>query len=217
MIMDKKGYLYFNNYFIYRISKGLTSVSLDRKCSDDGCWYCKDLCHNCMKPAVYGYTIMVAGLVYKHCSEHCKLLHFGSPPEVPFQADLVLKVNKPLSDVVLLHISEVVTTEIAANTNTILSIQLCLSYDHPKIPNNVPYALVQIRTIIKSIFLSFLLLPDMSLGEPLYMDCVHNMLETTENIQMSSFLQEALLLALVKNDIPDLASLLTNYRSFLQQ
>ena len=199
---------------MYRVSEGFTSVSLDRKCSDGGCWYCKGLCHNCMKPAVYGYTKMITGLVYKHCSEHCKLLHFGNPPEVPFQADLMyLKVNKPLSDAVLLQVTEVMTAEINANTNTILSIQLCLSCDCPKIPNDVPYALVQIRTLTKSTFMSYLLLPDMSLGEPLYMDCAC----TIDDIQMSRFLQKALQFALVKNDIPNLALLLTNYRSFLRQ
>lgn len=204
---------YFNNnYFTYRVSEGFMSLSLDRKCSDGGCWYCKGLCHNCMKPAVYGYTKVNTGSVYKHCSEHCKMLHFGNPPEV--QADLVYlnsKVNKSLSDVVLLQITEVMSAE--NNANNILSIQLCLSCNRSEIPDDVPYVLVQIRTLTKSIFMSSLLLPDMSLGEPLYKDCAY----TFDNIQILSFLQKTLQFAVVKNGISDLDSLLTKYRSFLHQ
>ena len=73
---------------INKVSEGFSWISLDSKCSDGGCWYCKNLCHNCMKPAGVGYTKMAEGAVYKHCSEHCKSLHFGDLNEISFQADV---------------------------------------------------------------------------------------------------------------------------------
>lgn len=92
---------------------------------------------------------MDGSVIYKHCSERCMSLHFGKLSEVPFQADLVyLKVNRQLIDTIVLKITKVASTKMSGNT--ILSIQLCLSRNHPRIPNDTPYALVQIRTAVKT-------------------------------------------------------------------
>lgn len=150
---------------------------------------------------------MHEGVVYKHCSERCKSLHFGNPSEVPFQSDLVYhKVNRPLIDTILLQTTKVASTEISSNT--ILSIQLCLSYNHPRIPSDVPYALVQIRTTTKSIFLSFFIALDMSPGEPLWYATFPEQLNVIDNIRRSGIVQEALQLSLMMNGISDLPSLL---------
>ena len=192
-----------------RVSEGFSWVSLDSKCSDGGCWYCKNLCHNCMKPAGVGYTKMAEGAVYKHCSEHCKSLHFGNLDEMPFQADLVhLKVNGQPNDIILLQATKVVSTKMS--TNTVLSIQLCLSCADPKIPDNAPYALLQIRTKMRSVFLSFFILPDLSPGEQLWYTTHPQTLDSIDNIRESGLVQEVLQLSFVKNNIPDLPSLVTS-------
>lgn len=149
---------------------------------------------------------MDGSVVYKHCSERCMSLHFGKPSEIPFQAELMcLKGNRPLIDTVLLKITKVETNKMSANT--ILNIQLCLSRNHPRIPNDVPYALVQIRTAMKTAFLSFVLSPDLSPGEPLWYVTLPEKLDAIDNIRVSGFVQEALQFALAKNDISDLPSL----------
>lgn len=152
---------------------------------------------------------MDGNVVYKHCSERCKFLHFGNPSEVPNQANLLyLKVNRPIIDTILLQVTKVVLTEISANT--ILSIQLCLSCNHPKIPNDAPYALVQIRTTMKTTFLSFIVSPDMSPGEPLWYVTPPEKLDLlTDHIRGSGFV-EALQFALAKNSLSDLPSLIMN-------
>jgi len=195
--------------FMNRVSESFSWVSLDSKCSDNGCWYCKNLCHNCMKPAGVGYTKMAEGVVYKHCSEHCKSLHFDNLDEIPFQADLVhLKVNGPPNDIVLLQATKVASTKMS--TNTVLSIQLCLSCAEPKIPDNAPYALLQIRTKMRSVFLSFLILPDLSPGEHLWYTTHPQTIKSIDNIRKSGLVQEILQLAFTQNNIPDLSSFVMN-------
>ena len=192
-----------------RVSEGFSSVSLDSKCSDGGCWYCKNLCHNCMKPAAVGHTKMAEGAVYKHCSEQCTSLHFSNLDEIPFQADLIhLKVNGPPNDTVLLQATKVASTKMS--TNTVLSIQLCLSCADPRIPDNAPYALLQIRTKVRSVFLSFFISPDLSPGEHLWYTTHSQTLNSIDNIRKSGLVKDILQLAFVKNNIPNLSSLVIN-------
>ena len=187
-----------------RVCENLPWVSLDKKCCDVGCWYCMDLCHNCFKPPKVGYTKKEGNLVCKHCSERCRSLHFGDLSEVPAQADLVyFKVKRPLMDVLLLQVTQVASIE--PGTNTILSIQLCLSYNHPRIPNDAPYALVQMRTTSKCILSSFFVSPDLTPGDPLW---YNKNLDVIDDIRRSGCVQEVLQLALRKNNISDLPSLM---------
>ena len=60
---------HFKNLSI-RIMKGM--VSLDIKCApEDKCWYCKNLCHCCMKPAVLTDSDNSTSQ-FKFCSRKCK-------------------------------------------------------------------------------------------------------------------------------------------------
>ena len=128
---------------------------------------------------------------------------------MPFQADLVhLKVNGQSNDIILLQATKVVSTKMS--TNTVLSIQLCLSCADPKIPDNAPYALLQIRTKMRSVFLSFFILPDLSPGEQLWYTTHPQTLDSIDNIRESGLVQEVLQLSFVKNNIPDLPSLVTS-------
>lgn len=136
----------------------LSWISLDHKCSDSGCWYCNDRCHNCFKPANAGYTKKDGYVAYKHCSELCKLLHFGNLSEIPFQADVInVHINTSLIGSVLLRLMKVVSTDLSVNT--LFNIWLCLSQGHPRIPNGAPFVLLQVRTIKSSNFFSFFYRP----------------------------------------------------------
>lgn len=165
--------------YIHCFCTGLLKGLHDRKCSPDGCWYCKDLCHNCFKPASVGYTKTVASVAYKHCSERCRALHFDNISEAPYQAD-PMHLNAPLIDTCLLRVTRVVSVDSSANA--ILSIHLCISNSHPKIPSNTPYV-IQMCTAIESKFLSFFVSPDMSpMGHLWYctpsegVDAIHTLL-----------------------------------------
>lgn len=162
-----------------------------------------------MKQAVFGYTKIAEGSVCKHCSEECKFLHFGDPIEIPLQAHLVcLKMKQPRSDIILLQVTQSVSTELSNRTNTIFSIQLCLSCDNPKIPNNTPYANIQIRTIRKAYFLSYLLLPDFSPGEHLWFTK-----QLCDIDKLYYYVQHALKFGLERNNITDLSSLVKAFAS----
>ena len=51
--------------------------SLDRKCCSKGCWYCRDLCHHCMKPSSTLYSgVYQNEILLKFCSDACKLYWF---------------------------------------------------------------------------------------------------------------------------------------------
>ena len=178
-------------------------ISLDKKC-DPGCWYCKDLCHNCMKPANFGYAKTSENIVYKHCSERCYSLHFGKPSEAPFQGDLVcINVNKPLVNTIHLQATQVVETDLSVNT--VFHINLCLSCNHPKVPNGVPYILLQVRSTKKYIFLSFFVSHDMCPEKPLW---YISKLQSETGKQMAGFVQEALKTSLAKKNILDFNSIL---------
>ena len=60
--------------------------SLDRKCSLTGCWYCRDLCHNCMQPGPTPYGAAFGETPLKFCSSECKDLWFHDPDHRPFHA-----------------------------------------------------------------------------------------------------------------------------------
>ena len=59
--------------------------SLDQKCNPVGCWYCSDLCHNCMQPAMTLYSgILENNTLLKFCCEQCKGLWFHAADQKPF-------------------------------------------------------------------------------------------------------------------------------------
>lgn len=61
--------------------------SLDRRCSPDGCWYCTDICHNCMQPSPTMYSgVCGDNTLLKFCSEQCKGLWFHSADQKPTYA-----------------------------------------------------------------------------------------------------------------------------------
>ena len=61
--------------------------SLDQKCSPNGCWYCSDICHNCMQPSLTMYSgALEDRTLLKFCSEQCKGLWFHSEDKNPFYA-----------------------------------------------------------------------------------------------------------------------------------
>ena len=117
-----------------------------------------------------------------------------------------LKVNTPLVDTVLLCLTKVIPTELS--TNTVLSIQLCLSHDHHRIPNGAPFVLVQARTTKASNFLSFFVSLDLSPGEPLWYCNSPEKVDLIDTFRSTGVVQEALQLALTMNGISDLPSLI---------
>ena len=188
-----------------RACEGSLWVSLDHRCSDGGCWYCLDRCHNCFKPVNAGYTKKDGNIAYQHCSERCMSLYFNNQCELPALVDLLcLKVKTPLIDTALLLLTKVVSTKLSANT--LLCIQLCLSRDHHRIPNGALLALVQVRTTKVSNFLSFIISPDMSPGEPLWYSNTPEKVDAINDFRSSGVIQEALQLALSMNGISDVLS-----------
>ncbi len=64
-----------------RIAKDLLSLGI--KCSPEGCWYCSDLCHCCMKPALLLNAKEIPNIKYRFCSKTCGRMFCIRPSLLP--------------------------------------------------------------------------------------------------------------------------------------
>ena len=133
--------------------------SLDTKCFPDGCWYCKNLCHCCMRKVPL-WTAQEAeqtpgSLTLTFCGEECRhLVHPkpGSPPKV----SAIYHQKKPGKAIgpAKLQVTKSILSP-GAEFSQLEFIDLCISDGSEGIPPEKPYIMWQIRSVDCQKFMDF--------------------------------------------------------------
>lgn len=138
-----------------------TLPSLGLKCPPKGCWYCKHLCHYCMKPASW-LKVMDGSSTedsqYRFCSKKCNEIVCRSPLVMPKSIFVVDHRDKFLQGNFkgpVLNIVQVCREEGNAQ-NTIDLISLCLGDGSEGLPQGT-YILWQVRRIDSQYYRSFII------------------------------------------------------------
>ena len=124
-------------------------MSVDKKCSPEGCWYCHHRCHSCMKPASVGYTRRDGGtrqLVY-NCSKKCICHDISDIPESTILDVTVGKVQCISVHGTYLLLSATVVLEKGLQRKSAVSTQVAISFGSKNIPEGVVYAITRINEI----------------------------------------------------------------------
>ena len=152
-------------------------MALDMKCCMDNCWYCADLCHCCMKPASFGYTLL--------CNESYKLLKFCSSSCQAIQEDYhphltetkVLKQEQTHNPSLPIQVTKVIQT--GAHGNTILNVQLHIESQTKRL-----YVLCQFRAPWQQIALDFFISdqyePEIPVGYILRYSTIRNIISKSK-------------------------------------
>ena len=121
--------------------------SLGLKCSSTGCWYCRGLCHYCMKPALWiKIDDLPSDQQYKFCSEKCNEI-FCVAPSVASKSMFVMdhRGRFPKECPSVLGIIKV-SKEEESTHNTVEFFNLCIG-DGSEDLSQGPYILWQVRLI----------------------------------------------------------------------
>ena len=155
------------------------TVSVDTKCSSEGCWYCKYRCHNCFQDGSIGYTYKRAdGEQLYHCGERCYRMHTGDIADSTVFDAVLGKGNFQTDCGTHLLLSATVNLHTRLSKNTVMSTQLCVSYNHKHIPSGVLYVCSTICTTdIHQHPLSFLIDHNLSPIKSVWPDLPQNILE----------------------------------------
>ena len=121
-------------------------MSVDKKCSPEGCWYCHHRCHSCMKPASVGYTWKDgdSGQLFYHCSNRCYRMYTGDILELTI---LDVKVGE------IQHVPEhgahvlLSATVLRGKDVGVMSTQVAISCGSKEIPDSVVYVITWVMKI----------------------------------------------------------------------
>ena len=151
---------YLKCHWFSRDTADLPSLGL--KCSSTDCWYCSDLCHCCMKPALWikkieGPRDMLTDKQFKFCSEKCNET-FCVAPSVSSKSMVVIdnRGTFPKQCPSVLGIVKV-SKEEGSTHNTVECFNLCIG-DDPETSEGLPqgpYILWQVRSIDSQYFRNF--------------------------------------------------------------
>ena len=141
-------------------------VSVDSKCSLEGCWYCKNLCHSCLRPAAIGYTHKTSnGELLKHCSKRCYHMYTSNSTFLDITvAELLSQLERQCGQVLL---SATSLTQTIHSKNMIMSTLLAVAYDSKDIPSGVVFLYLQScstkqHTSLNPVFIQHDLIPSRS-------------------------------------------------------
>lgn len=139
----------------FRLDRLLLSLGqLDRKCKD-GCWYCEESCHHCLKPASAGYSLRKTdGTILKFCKSNiCSKFYSQDMTDVPV---IIMPLPLPSTDSeLLLQVAKVISTN--WSENTVIIIQLCVAHTQNVhgFNDGQLYVLTQFRTLYYHKFFDF--------------------------------------------------------------
>ena len=127
--------------------------SLGMKCSPEGCWYCCDLCHLCLKPAGHSE---ISSLPYKFCTNNCqqlfcRLIRNNESTMIAMHHNDDLKSGKFFGPSVLDILT--ISKEEGKGYNTVKFLSLCLGENSTE-PSSL-YILWQICEIDSQVFYNF--------------------------------------------------------------
>ena len=139
------------NVFMYFRNANL-AVSVDKKCSPEGCWYCHHRCHSCMKPASVGHTWKDgdSGQLLYHCSNRCYHMYTGDIPESTIFDVKVGEIHDVPVHGAHLLLSATVLRRNDLATNSVVSTQVAISYGSKEVPDGVVYVITRVKTIENS-------------------------------------------------------------------
>ena len=191
------------------------AVSVDKRCSPEGCWYCQHRCHSCMKPASVGYTWKEgdSGQLLYHCSNRCYHMYTGDIPESTI---LDVKVGE-IHDVPVhgnhLLLSATVLLENGLSTNSVISTQVAISYGSKEVPEGVVYVITRVNKIENStlpiaFFIQHDLTPVKNVWEPPTPEFKHIVATMMEMVRETDLLKENLQPVFSAFGCDDLPSLL---------
>ena len=136
------------------------NLCLDRRCSLNGCWYCKCRCHICMKVADQVYSLGDE-LGFTYCSAECKSI-IDNVSQLSAELHPLKQVDKKC--LILAYITGCLATVLS--THTIVQINICISVEKNSINYGRPYATVQLQTQEQSVLFSVYLSEDLSPTHP---------------------------------------------------
>ena len=151
---------YLKCHWFSRDAANLPSLGL--KCSSTDCWYCRDLCHCCMKPSLWfktseGSRGMPTGKQFKFCSEKCNEI-FCVAPSVASKSMVVIDNRGTFSKKCPSVLGIVkVSKEEESTHNTVEIFNLCIG-DGPETFEDLPQGpciLWQVRSIDSQCFRNF--------------------------------------------------------------
>ena len=134
-------------------------LTLGTKCSPEGCWYCKDLCHCCLKPArSWSEGTTPLDIPYRFCSKKCMGMFCFHPSEMAQSMFVIdhrdeFKVGKFKGPSVL-DVLDINRKE-GESYNTVEFIHLCLGDGSEDLPFQEPYILWQVRSMDSQVFMDF--------------------------------------------------------------
>lgn len=140
--------------------KHLPSIAC--KCPE-GCWYCQELCHYCMKPATMSYELN-DNVTIQYCSELCYNLFCTSPNKLmkhTFVFNHCIE-GDDYTGISMMDILKIVRSE-NSDINTFHFVHICI--DHFSSCNK-PYIIWQIRAIDYQIFTSFYISQNLDILTP---------------------------------------------------
>lgn len=114
-------------------------VSVDTICVSEGCWYCKYRCHSCFRGCSIGYAHKTdTGKQVYHCSERC---YYNYTADIADGTVIDTLVGKAVGRDCGTHLlfNATVNLHTRFSRNTLMSIQLCVTYNHSVIPTGVLY------------------------------------------------------------------------------
>ena len=152
------------SFFFFRMKSNL---SLDKRCSSSGCWYCMDRCHICMKLVNRAYTSFfpVEKLMFMHCSAECRaIVDSVSQLSTELHSATLLK-QIPNKHLVLASIKGCLAS--VMSTHTIVQVNICISVERSSIMYGRPYATVQLQTQEQSVLFFVYLSNDLSPTGPI--------------------------------------------------
>ena len=165
------------NYRTSRHTQVQIPMALDMKCSMENCWYCADLCHCCMKPASFGYTLMSNEnyKLLKFCSSSCQAIQEDYHPH-PMETK-ASKQEQSHSPSLPIQVTKVIQT--GAYGNTILNVQLHIENQTRKL-----YVLCQFRAPWQQIALDFFVSdqyePEIPVGYVLRYSTIRNIINKSK-------------------------------------
>ena len=160
-------------FCIYLVRNANLAVSVDKRCSPEGCWYCQHCCHSCMKPASVGHTWKDgdSGQLLYHCSNRCYHMYISDSPESTILDVKVGKIWYVPVDGAHLLLSATVVFKKGLLTNSVASTQVAISYGSKEVHHGVVYVITHVITITdhalpKALFIQHDLTPVDVVWEP---------------------------------------------------
>ena len=147
--------------------------NLDQKCANKNrCWYCQDLCENCLEFAVAGLASFAHnGTLLRFCSESCKeefqLVSSKAPLVVTSQTFLTRLPSLscvPSGHRELLQVHAHGTTPKQEPFK--ITLNICIADGSDCFPPDQPYVMYHLRSIFHQQFLEFFISPTLVPEEP---------------------------------------------------